>query len=732
MWIVRRRNGYRFRISSLHIRSIMKSQLSGSDQVLESIRQVIEKNIGNEQFTVSDLASEVGLSRSMLHRKLIRLTGKSATELITEIRLTRARELLKNNGATVSEVAYKVGFSSPSYFNKVFKKAYHITPGEISRKGPGILIHQVANDNPGSSGSTRLKFNRDRLFTVIIVFMGIIIFSMAILILAGIIPSAGRMKRSNVPDKSIAVLPFRNDSQDQEGYIFDGYMAAILNNLSMIKDLRVINRESVEPYRDHPDIPEILRKFKVGYVLTGSGQKYGDNIRIIVQLMDVDQEIIWSKEYDRRVTMVEDHIAIQSDIAQLVADEIDAFITPQERQRIKRIPTTSLVALNFYQIGLNDFWSYLMGPQAREALEKAAGYFHQALEGDSTYAEAYTGLARTYYEKNFLDEYFSGDFMDSALSLVNRALYFDNQQAPAYLLRGIIYMDKNLPKSAGEDLHTAIQLNPNSWEINYRIGSLYLHSDHVIGLKYLKNAESLIFGVLKAEVLKTISEELALVGFNPQSEAYLRQALELDGDSVDYFTRLAANENWQGNYTRSIEYCLKALHLDSTYTPALDRLAYNFMFLGEIDQAYIYYRELEKYRPGSMTIDIKDLHRIGYVFWKAGIKEEANTLFDLQKQYCLDMISLGRAPATSGFAYYDLAGVYAFQGEKDKALENLRIFNKRKMNGIWMVTLINDDPLFDNIRNEPEFQQILHDVQNKYQAEHERVKQWLEENDMLQ
>ena len=82
-------------------------------------------------------------------------------------------------------------------------------------------------------------------------------------------------------------------------------------------------------------------------------------------------------------------------------------------------------------------------------------------------------------------------------------------------------------------------------------------------------------------------------------------------------------------------------------------------------------------------------------------------------------------------AYYDRAGVYAFRGEKEKALENLRIFNKKKVIGIEMVGLIKWDELFDNIRDEPEFQQIVRDVEAKYQAEHERVRQWLEENDML-
>ena len=80
---------------------------------------------------------------------------------------------------------------------------------------------------------------------------------------------------------------------------------------------------------------------------------------------------------------------------------------------------------------------------------------------------------------------------------------------------------------------------------------------------------------------------------------------------------------------------------------------------------------------------------------------------------------------------YSRAGIYALLGYNDKALEYLRLFNQRSHFPIWLVIQLKVDPLLNNIRDEPEFQQILVDVETKYQAEHERVSQWLEENDML-
>ena len=107
----------------------MENHPSMTDQFLKIINQRIEDNLDNENFSVEDLAKNAGLSRSMLHRKLMKLTGKSASDHITEKRLIRAKELLENDVATASEIAYRVGFNSPSYFNKVFKKQFQISPG---------------------------------------------------------------------------------------------------------------------------------------------------------------------------------------------------------------------------------------------------------------------------------------------------------------------------------------------------------------------------------------------------------------------------------------------------------------------------------------------------------------------------------------------------------------------------------------------------------------------------
>ena len=142
-------------------------------------------------------------------------------------------------------------------------------------------------------------------------------------------------------EKSIAVLPFINDSPDvnEENTAFiNGLMDEILINLQMIKVLRVISRTSIEQFRgpEKPTIPEIAKKLGVNYIVEGSAQKYGNNFRLRVQLIRADKEShIWAKSYEQEINKVSDIFRIQSQIAEAIASELEAEITPQEKQLLR-------------------------------------------------------------------------------------------------------------------------------------------------------------------------------------------------------------------------------------------------------------------------------------------------------------------------------------------------------------------------------------------------------------
>ena len=164
-------------------------------------------------------------------------------------------------------------------------------------------------------------------------------------------------------EKSIAVLPFVNDSPDQENaYFINGIMDEILNNLQKIKDFRVLSRTSTEQYRgsNKPAIPKIAKKLDVNYIVEGSGQKYGNTFRLRVQLIAANNEKhIWGESYEQEIKETKDIFRIQSQIAQTIASELKATITPEEKQLIEKTSTSNLTAYDFYQRGNEEYQNYM-------------------------------------------------------------------------------------------------------------------------------------------------------------------------------------------------------------------------------------------------------------------------------------------------------------------------------------------------------------------------------------
>jgi len=146
-----------------------------------------------------------------------------------------------------------------------------------------------------------------------------------------------------------------------------------------------------------------------------------------------------------------------------------------------------------------------------------------------------------------------------------------------------------------------------------------------------------------------------------------------------------------------------------------------------------YYLELnrnERLRK-SGEIELWNSKGIGYYLWQTGRKKEAEFYFDQQIKICEESIELGRWNARKKGAHFDLAEVYAFLGDKEKAYYYLDEVNKNHAFPLWWVILFKHEPLLEPVRQEPRFQKILKDVEAKYQAEHERVRKWLKENNML-
>jgi TolB-like protein/lipopolysaccharide biosynthesis regulator YciM len=550
------------------------------------------------------------------------------------------------------------------------------------------------------------------------------------LIVINIIPRSGNKK---ILDKSIAVLPFYNDSPESENtFIINGYMTAVHNNLCRINDLRVLTLQSTEQFRSQSkSIPEIAKELGVGYLLSARGQILNNKIRLTVQLVSAKDEILWSNPYDRQISQVDDHIEIQSDIAQLVAGRLEATITPEVIKRIENVPTSNLVAYELYQKAMEEQWNYWRDNNNLDALNKAENLYRLSLDYDSAFALSYAGLGRVYMNKHYWLDYFNRDFMDSVLILANTALRFNSQLSDAYTLRGQYYMLNGRNDEAIRELDQAIDYNPNSSLAYMLKGNLYLNNNNLESIKNFNNAISRSPGKELPLIYKRLAVAYNSAGFLEKQLGCLENAFYIDRDTTQYYFALCAHEFGQNNCDAAIKYGEMVLERDSTHISCLRHLGDSYANLGEYKKALRCYEKMIATLEESGDLNINSMHRVGYIYWLNEMTDKADRYFKLQIDYCDKLNELERGLNTIYWTYYDLAAVYSFTGETEKAIENLRILNEKQNISYFIVWLLKWDPLLEKVRDNPEFKQIARDLEAKYLAEHARISKWLEENGLL-
>ena len=570
---------------------------------------------------------------------------------------------------------------------------------------------------------------------LILLLSGLLLVVAIVVVALFILKIIGGGKQTKEIEKSIAVLPFVNDSPEEENaYFINGIMEEVLINLQTIKDLRVPGRTSVEQYRDNKtkSIPEIAKELGVNYIVEGSGQKYGNTFRLRVQLIEAAKDRhLWGESYEQEIQETNDVFRIQSQIAQSIASELEATITPEEKQLIEKVPTSNVTALDFYQRGREEEGKYSyydltesstvsqgLNPSTLQSIIRAERMYKEAVKCDSTYAMAYTGLAGIYWRKNYYKEYFSKNFLDSVLFLANKALSFDDHLPDAYYIRAIYYAEKGMNKQMLENFDKTLNLNPNYWLAYY--GKGFISDDYVVALESLKKAASLHHGSGLSDIFEEISFRLSNSGFSELARNYSLETVKLESDSDKYYFWLYM---YEFDYNKCYE---KRYSTDSTDLSTLNFLANYYGYKGRFKESLRFYKKwLNRLKTEGRT-NINEMQRIGYAYSKNGFRDSADYYFNKQIEFCNNDIRSGR-PYGISTAYYDLAGVYAYTGNKIKAYENLKIFNKGPSINLWLVRFIKKDLLFNSIRDEPEFQQIVSDMDAKYQAEHERVRKWLEE-----
>lgn len=471
-----------------------------------------------------------------------------------------------------------------------------------------------------------------------------------LLIVGGIYLFVGRQEAI----VSIAVLPLENRSGDpDQEYFADGMTEALISELSKISAIqRVISRTSVMQYKGtHKSIPKIAGELNVDAVVEGSVLLVGEQVRVIVRLVEAEADRhLWADSYERDISNI---LALQRELARTIAQEIKISVTPEEETHLKRSPLVNPEAYSLYLKG-RFFWN----KRTRESLRKAVEYFERAIIKDPNYALAYAGIADAYISMG--DYYILSPkeaYLEAKTAAI-KALEIDDTLAEAYTSLAYIkhYLDLDW-LGVEEGFKRAISINPN------------YSTAHAWYSNILNN-------------LGRLNEAMA--------EA--KRAQELDPLSPPIITGVGVNFYFARNYNKAIEQCKRALEVDSNFPWAHSVLGDTYIQKSLYKEAISEKRLALNFSGGSPEY----LAELAYAYGFYGMREEAQKI----------LIELKELEKKEYVPVCEVVFAYISIDEREEALKALELAVER-MELSWELLNIKVDPLFDSLRSEPRFMDLL-------------------------
>jgi TolB-like protein/Tfp pilus assembly protein PilF len=544
-------------------------------------------------------------------------------------------------------------------------------------------------------------------------------------------------------DKSIAVLPFENRSSEKENEFFaDGIQDDILTNLAKIGDLKVISRTSVMPYRGKTlNVREIGKALGVSTILEGGVQRIGNRVRVNVQLIDaITDEHLWANDYDRDLT---DVFAIQTDLAQKIATELKAKLSPLEKESMQRRPTENgeaylafVRAQNHFHSGMEDFAMLKQGEQmyqraidldpkfalayaAYSQLEswifhtyeptparrdKARSLAERALQLEPDLSEAHVAMGFSYY--------YGDTNYDAALKefeLARRGLPNDSN---AYLATGAIQRRQGKWAESTANLEKAASLNPkDAWPLqnlsfNYAMQRDYAAADKVIDRALQIQPDGLGLWQIKAKLAVVARGDLSI------GEKCLEKAKSIPLSNEERIKVLGGTVDFmflQRKYKEVLE--LAQNTSDELFSAVPGSIVQKYFAIGlaqkglgnesesraALLKAKSLSEELVKRAP-----DVADAH-LGLAKVHAWLGEKDAALAEAQRAMQLRPESKDafEGPAVTA----SVAEIYAILGDKDKAIQLLDGLMNRPSE--VTVNTLKLNPAWDPLRKDPRFQALI-------------------------
>lgn len=546
-------------------------------------------------------------------------------------------------------------------------------------------------------------------------------------------------------DHSIAVLPFENLSGNPANrYFADGVQEEILTRLAHVGDLKVISRTSVRLYQSAPkDLPTIAAQLGVAYVLEGSVQRIGDQVRINVQLINAHTDThLWAATYDRKLI---DIFAAESEIARKIADSLQARLTLPEQQRLSRPPTTDPAAYDAYLRGR----AYSLRPGfSPPTYLTVARYYAEAVKRDPQFALAWARLSQVDSTLYFVGFDPKPARRLEAKRAADTALKLQPDLGEAHLALGYYYGREYRYADAMAEFSEARRLLPNSAEVLFSIGQVKrkqgLWQEALIHLQQaarLDPRNTLLLEEWAAtytamrrfpEALATLDRALEVVPYNADlivdkvliyhamgdlaSARQLLAPLRVDPQHPIIFLAQVAQPIYARQYARMLPALRNALeHIGPGFPLATGIYGYYIglaeQFDGDAASARADYTRARAAFARNLAADPDNPHVLGYIgLLEAGLGNKAAALDYGRRAVAAYPASVDaiRGPAFEE----DLAQIEAQVGDSDRALMMIRHLLRTSYLGApheapLTRALLRIDPIWDPLRKDPRFQALL-------------------------
>jgi serine/threonine-protein kinase len=555
---------------------------------------------------------------------------------------------------------------------------------------------------------------------------------------------------SSVPEKSIAVLPFENLSEEKSNAHFaEGIQNEILMRLATVRDLKVISRTSTAKYQSKPDnLKTVAQELGVSTILEGTVQKAGDKVRVNVELIDARADThLWGKSYDRDF---KDVLGVESEVSKEIAEALKANLSPSESHGLASARTRDTKA---YDLFLRAEYELHQAENsfAAEAYDRADAFYRQALARDPNFAEATAELARSRLSRHWnvsplapveLEEvnslidrglalapnspeahfalglffYWGHRQYKNALTEFNRTLELQPNNALARQYCAYVYRRRGEWERSLADFQRAEELDPRDAEIPTNIGGTYL------ALRLWKDAEPAELRALAIDPHKTLAAILllttrlngtgnidsawrALNGF-PQGINLIDSVVDR-GDVAHIINARVYLDVMERRFTDAFQALEKEVaDSDRGRLQQLAELVAVRVLAGQTEAAKSAGEEalpLLEARLRERPDDISAMTELSWVYLALGRNTDALRL----SRQAADTLSIEKDALTGPSFQNGLAQIEARAGAPEEAIKRLRRLLSIPAGQVASIARLNIDPVWDPIRNRPDFQQLL-------------------------